>query len=431
MDKTQPAIRDRIKELRRVKASELLPNPSNWRTHPQAQSAALSAVLREVGYADALLARETPEGLRLIDGHLRQKLTPDQEVPVLVLDVDEAEANKILVTLDPLASLAGADKQALDALLHEVSTGDAALQEMLSGLAAENGLTYGTQEPATTPEPQIDRAEELQKKWRTELGQLWQIGRHRLLCGDATKAEDVARVLNGAKPHLMVTDPPYGVDYKPTWRDEAGGQFGDGKTVMRGSVDNDDRTDWTEAWALFPGDVVYVWHAGIFAGDVALQLASVRLFIRTQIVWVKPHFIMSRGAYHWQHEPCWYAVRRSKRSGWIGDRSQSTTWQIAGMNPAGGSHEEKLGHGTQKPLECMARPIRNHEGDVYDPFVGVGTTIVAAEQLKRTCYAIDVDPKWVAVSLQRLADMGLKPLLADRVTQQTYVVHSSAVQANA
>jgi hypothetical protein len=146
----EPLIRDRIKELRRVKASDLLANPKNWRTHPKGQSDALSAVLREVGYADALLARETPQGLELIDGHLRQKLTPDQEVPVLILDVTEDEAAKILLTLDPLASLAVADKQALDALLHEVSTGDAALSQMLSDLAAESGLNYGTQESAAT-----------------------------------------------------------------------------------------------------------------------------------------------------------------------------------------------------------------------------------------------------------------------------------------
>lgn len=130
------AIRDRIKELRRVKASELAPNPRNWRTHPAAQKAALEGVLSEIGYADALLARELPDGsLELVDGHLRAETTPDQLVPVLILDVDEEEANKILATLDPLAALASADTARLDALLREVDTGSNAVQQMLADVA--------------------------------------------------------------------------------------------------------------------------------------------------------------------------------------------------------------------------------------------------------------------------------------------------------
>jgi hypothetical protein len=137
-------IRDRIKELRRVKASDLKPNPRNWRTHPASQRAALEGVLSEIGYADALLARELPEsaggGLELVDGHLRAETTPDQEVPVLVLDVDEAEANKILTTLDPLAALATTDNAQLDSLLRDLETSSAAVEAMLADLATNAGL---------------------------------------------------------------------------------------------------------------------------------------------------------------------------------------------------------------------------------------------------------------------------------------------------
>ncbi len=134
-------IRDRIKELRRVKASDLKPSPKNWRTHPQTQQDALRAVLAEVGYADALLTRELDDGsLMLIDGHLRAETTPDQEVPVLVLDVTEAEADKILATLDPLAGMAEANQDALGRLLHDVETDNEALKAMLEGLAAEHGV---------------------------------------------------------------------------------------------------------------------------------------------------------------------------------------------------------------------------------------------------------------------------------------------------
>jgi len=134
-------FRDRIKELRRVRASELRPHPRNWRTHPAKQRRALEGMLAEIGYADALLARELPDGsLELIDGHLRAEATPQQHVPVLVLDVSEAEAAKILATHDPLAALADADLQQLEQLLREVETEDPALQAMLADLARGHGL---------------------------------------------------------------------------------------------------------------------------------------------------------------------------------------------------------------------------------------------------------------------------------------------------
>lgn len=136
-------IRDRIKELRRVKASELVPNPKNWRTHPKEQQDALRGLLAEVGYADALLARELPDGgLMLLDGHLRAETAPDQVVPVLILDVDQSEADKILATLDPLAAMAGASTERLDALLHQIDTDSEPLQRMLADLAEEHGLAF-------------------------------------------------------------------------------------------------------------------------------------------------------------------------------------------------------------------------------------------------------------------------------------------------
>ena len=145
-------IKDRIKELVRVKAGELIPNPANWRTHPKAQKEALQGILAEVGYADALIAYETPEGLKLIDGHLRAETTPDTVVPVLVLDVNEDEANKLLLSLDPLAAMAGSDAKALDALLREVQTGSEALASMLSDMAQAAGIMKLDDPPEAFPE---------------------------------------------------------------------------------------------------------------------------------------------------------------------------------------------------------------------------------------------------------------------------------------
>lgn len=151
-------IRNRVRELRRVKAADLVPNPKNWRTHPKGQQDALRGILAEVGYADALLARELPDGsLMLVDGHLRAETTPEQEVPVLVLDISEAEADKLLLSLDPLAALAETNAVALDALLREVDTGSEGLQAMYAELAEAADL-YDVSEAAAPELADGDRA---------------------------------------------------------------------------------------------------------------------------------------------------------------------------------------------------------------------------------------------------------------------------------
>jgi DNA modification methylase len=131
--------------------------------------------------------------------------------------------------------------------------------------------------------------------------------------------------------------------------------------------------------------------------------------MRSQIIWAKTVFAISRGHYHWQHEPCWYAFRSGQSAGWIGDRSQSTLWQI------GWDKNVEGGHSTQKPVECMARAIRNHEGDVYDPFCGSGTTLIACERTNRKARVIEIEPKYVNVILSRWeAETGKQAQLLER-----------------
>jgi DNA modification methylase len=193
----------------------------------------------------------------------------------------------------------------------------------------------------------------------------------------------------------------YGVRYNPNWREDAGL----GRQRQTGTVPNDDRVDWLAAYQLFPGDVAYVWHAGVHACEVAAGLEAAGFEIRSQIIWVKQHFALSRGDYHWQHEPCWYAVRSGKSSNWSGDRTQSTIWEVANMNPIGGSNDEvATGHSTQKPIELMRRPILNHtvRGDmVYDPFLGSGTTLIAAAATDRVCYGLDIEPRYIDLVVRR------------------------------
>jgi DNA modification methylase len=228
------------------------------------------------------------------------------------------------------------------------------------------------------------------------LGDLFEIGPHRLLCGSSTEADAVAKLLGGKEPYLLVTDPPYGVNYDADLRNHTG--------IARsaraiGKVQNDDNADWTEAWALSPSRVAYVWHAGKFSATVQQSLESNGFEMRSQIVWVKNNIVISRGDYHWKHEPCWYAVMKGNKGNWASDRKQTTVWEID--KPM----KSESGHSTQKPVECMAKPIANHDGDVYDPFLGSGTTMVAAHQLNRKCYGMELDPKYCQVIVDRM----LKP----------------------
>ena len=227
--------------------------------------------------------------------------------------------------------------------------------------------------------------------------QPWHLGRHRLLCGDATKAEDVARVLGKSKPHLMVTDPPWGVEYDPNWRNT---RTRNGRVIgaaSLGKVMNDDQSDWREAWINFTGDVAYIWHANRKTAEVALSLRAVKFALRAQIIWRKNRTIIGRGDYHYNHEPCWYAVREGKTGHWTGKRDQGTVWDIAGdLNTTG--------HGTQKPVECMLRPIINNSkpGEaVYDPFVGSGTTLIAAEMTGRKAFMLEIDPRYCDCVVER------------------------------
>lgn len=247
----------------------------------------------------------------------------------------------------------------------------------------------------------------------TRLGDLWQLGDHYVRCGDSTKAEDVSDLLDGAKPGLMVTDPPYGVNYDPDWRNRADRANGKpyGASAV-GLVTNDDRADWREAYVLFPGDVAYVWHpAGATALVFVESLLASDFEIRMVIIWAKQQFPIGRGHYHVKHEPCYYAVRRGGKSRWRGDRKQTTLWEIDKPQ------KSETGHSTQKPVECMKRPIENNSapGDaVYDPFLGSGTTLIAAEMTGRRCYGMEISPAYCDVIVRRWEEFtGKTATLAD------------------
>jgi DNA modification methylase len=274
-------------------------------------------------------------------------------------------------------------------------------EDMLVGFGEENLLTSEDEIVGDLPtEP------------KSKLGDLYILGNHRLLCGDSTNPEHVSRLLDEANPILMVTDPPYGVKYAPEWRDAAGKGC-----RAKGVVLNDDRYDWSEAYSLFTGDIAYVWHSAKYTHKFAENIENCGFELVSLIIWSKQHFALSRGDYHNQHEPLWYVVKKGKQHNWQGKRDQSTIWEIDNNNVFGGGGEEQTGHGTQKPIECMLRPILNNsevgEG-VYDPFGGSGTTLIACEKSKRNCYMMELSPAYVDLIVARWEkETGEKAVLID------------------
>jgi DNA modification methylase len=383
-----------------IPIDRVLPYAANARTHPDEQVAQIAASIAEFGFNVPVLLDDA--GV-LIAGHGRvlaaKQLGLDAVPAIRLSHLTETQARAYRIADNQIALNSGWDETLLAEELRALQADDMDLsllgfdQETLDRLLDDTLLeeNEAAAEAADQPAPAPPVVPV------TRPGNLWLLGRHRLLCGDATSAADVARLLDGARPHLMVTDPPYGVDYDPAWRNEAGVSA----TMRTGKVANDDRADWREAWALFPGDVVYVWHAGVHARTVIESLEAAGFAIRSQIVWAKPRLVLGRGDYHWQHEPCLYAVRKGATGHWQGARDQTTLWQIAMV---GSEDDAETVHGTQKPLECMRRPIINNSvpGEaVYDPFLGSGTTLIAAELTRRICFGIDIDPRYCDVVIER------------------------------
>jgi DNA modification methylase len=376
--------------VERRPVAALVPYARNARTHSDAQVAQIAASIREWGWTTPVLVDEAGG---IIAGHGRvmaARTLGIADVPVMVArGWSEAQKKAYVLADNKLALNAGWDEALLRVELEDLKfegfdlglTGFADLE--LAALLAETteGLTDPDDVPAV-PEHPVSR-----------LGDVWVLGSHRLICGDCTDPTTVERVLAGVTPHLMVTDPPYGVEYNPTWRNRAGVSA----SARTGAVLNDHRADWREAWALFPGDVAYVWHGALHAATVADSLTASGFAIRAQIVWAKERLVMSRGHYHWQHEPAWYAVRGTGH--WTGDRKQTTLWSIPSRD-----QDAVTTHGTQKPVECMRRPMLNNSNPgqaVYEPFSGSGTTIIAAEMTGRACHAIELSPAYVDVAVKR------------------------------
>jgi len=380
-----------------VDIASLRPWAKNPRKNDGEPVVKVAESIKRFGFAAPIVARLATR--EIIAGHTRWKAAQSlklERVPVRFVDLSEREAHLLALADNRLGELAEWDTPELHELLRSYDLGD----QMLAGWV-DKDLREMERLIRSSTELADDDAPTPPTEPVTQAGDLWLLGRHRLVCGDATDAKHVALARAKLEPFIMVTDPPYGVQYDAAWR-KASGMNPKGVTRERtGKIENDDRSSWPEAYKLFTGAVAYVWHGGTNGAGVQVDLGSASLRVRTQIIWKKGRLVPGRGHYHWQHEPCFYAVREGTSARWAGDRTQSTVWEIS--NRPTDTNEETT-HSAQKPLECMARPIRNHgmSGDVvYDPFCGSGTTLIAAEQLDRTCVALEISPAYCDVIIER------------------------------
>jgi DNA modification methylase len=430
--------RNRITGSGEEAPDQLLANPANWRLHPKAQQDALAGALDQVGWVQQVLVNRR-SGF-VVDGHARVALAltrGEPTVPVLYVDLEPDEEALVLATLDPIGAMATADDEKLRALLADITVDDAGLLALLGELAG-NDPKAGLTDPDDVPEPPEEPY--------VKAGELWLLGDHRLLCGDSTSAHDVARLLGGAEPRLLVTDPPYGVSLDQSWRD---GVYNGPHKRVRGwgvkqgaerpymmrdgasgqperenataatagahrrtvghrntSISGDVRADWSEAFALVPSiQVGYVWYASAHTLQVLTGLLGIGFELAQQIIWDKGLFSIGRQWYHWAHEPCFVVRKPGAKVPFYGERNQATIWRAPSPKRLGaGSTEEKTDHPTQKPAILSEIPIANHlrPGEaVYEPFSGSGTTIIAAERLGRRCYAMEIDPRYVQVAIER------------------------------
>jgi hypothetical protein len=326
-----------------------------------------------------------------------------------VVDLDDATASSYLIADNRCSDLGGYDEALLAAILEEqAAAGNLAgtaygpddIAELVARVLAE-AERHG--DPDVVPDEPADADVYVRP------GDMWHLGRHRLLVGDALNPDDVARLLGDDRPTLLCADFPYGIALNSAWRDgvvaprpRSGRGVGHRNTTITG----DTRVDWSEAVALVPSlRVGYVWHAATHAATVAEGLARIGFEIVSQVIWQKSRFSLSRSWYNWSHEPCWVVRKHGAKVGFFGANNQTTIWSAPSPKVvSAGPADAKVDHPTQKPVLLYEIPIANHlRGDdaVFDPTAGSGTCLIAAERLGRRCLALEIDPKYAQIAIER------------------------------
>lgn len=393
----------------KVRADQLLANPRNHRRHPQKQREVVAASIEELGFCKSVIVNQRTG--YIVDGHERvmQALGAGDEtlVDVEYVDLSEEDERKLLLILDASSELAEVDACDLEELLRSVNTQSDILGAWFTELAESSSfLEINDDLQINEDDVPVPPADAITKK-----GDLWLLGEHRLLCGDSTKAEDVARLMQGQKADLWLTDPPYNVDYT-------------GKTKDALKVENDSMGDsqfrnfllecFTKAFsAMKPGAAFYIWHADSEGYNFRGAVVDCKQKVRQCLIWKKQTMVMGRQDYQWKHEPCLYGWKDGASHQWFSDRKQTTILEFD--RPS-----RSQDHPTMKPVALIAYQIGNSlgpQGLVYDSFLGSGTTLIAAEQLGRKCYGMEISPQYCDVIVKRWEALTGRQAVLEEVSQ--------------
>ena len=383
-------------QMQLVDINKLIPYVNNARTHSPEQITKLRSSLREFGFINpVLIDRE----YNVLAGHGRIAAAKEEgikEVPcVFVEHLSEAQKKAYILADNRMSLDAGWDDELLKVEM-------ASLQEMgfdvgMTGFdESELADLFAADDKSSAKDDDFDLTAALEKAAFVQRGDIWTVGRHRLMCGDATSAEDVAALMNGTKANLILTDPPYGVSFRSS----------SGLTIQNDSMKNEEFYNFLlSAFQrmvehLESGGAAYVFHADTEGLNFRRAFVDAGLHLAGCCIWVKDSLVLGRSDYQWQHEPVLYGFLQNGKHKWYSDRKQTTIWNFA-------KPKRNADHPTSKPLDLLSYPIGNSTQEnavVIDTFGGSGSTLMACEKMNRICCTMELDEKYASVILRRYVE---------------------------
>jgi len=382
-------------EMERVPVDRLIPYINNARTHSPEQIKKLRASLREFGFVNpVIIDRE----YNVIAGHGRIMAAKEEgitEVPCVYADhLTEAQKKAYILADNRMALDAGWDEEMLRVEIEALR--EMEFDPMLAGFDEKELEALYAGDGDDAKDDDFDLSAALEKASFVEPGDIWTVGRHRLMCGDATKAEDVETLMGGERANLIVTDPPYGVSFKSS----------SGLTIQNDSMKNEEFYEFllsafrAMAAVLEKGGAAYVFHADTEGLNFRRAFIDAGFHLAGCCIWVKDSLVLGRSDYQWQHEPILYGFLQNGKHPWYSDRKQTTIWNYA-------KPKRNENHPTSKPLDLLGYPICNSSQEnaiVIDTFGGSGSTMMACEQTGRICRMMELDPKYASVILRRYVE---------------------------
>ena len=385
-------------EMKMVETSKLIPYVNNARTHSQEQVNKLRGSLREFGFINPVII---DADYNVIAGHGRLMAAKEEgieEVPCVLVDyLSEAQKKAYILADNRYAQDAGWDEELLRLEIESLEGMD--FDVSLTGFNEDEiADLFADSEGTGAEEDDFDLSDALEKATFVERGDVWVVGRHRLMCGDATSPEDVATLMDGKKANLIITDPPYNVAFESS----------DGLSIKNDKMENDKFYDFllaafkNMAEHLEKGGSAYVFHADTEGLNFRKAFIDAGFHLSGCCIWVKNSLVLGRSDYQWQHEPVLYGFLQNGKHYWSKNagRSQTTIWNFD-------KPKKNKNHPTSKPLDLLAYPIGNSSQEnaiVIDTFGGSGSTLMTCEQTNRICHTMELDEKYASVILRRYVE---------------------------